>query len=365
MSMEVANGGSRMRRRCGGVAIAQINGLGDVVATLPMAAAIKQHDPQARIIFIGRSYSRELIESSTLVDCYLDADQVTAHPQVLAEAEVGVFLNPYLGSALGMAAKKAGVPIRVGNWLRPESWRWANRFISQTSRRVQRHRALLNLAYLRPLGVATEYSPQCLSGMPRLDRVPRLAAELRGLLDVQRFNLVLHPKSNGHAREWPARHFERLIDLLPHERVKIFVTGSHHERPALGGVLRDRETVTDLTGRLDLESFIAFLSAADGMVAGSTGPLHIAAGLGIHALGLFCGRDRATAIRWHPLGPKANAISARPVCKPGRGRCPEKYRGEPCLCMDEIAPERVAAAVLSWSNVSKTGPMCYGRLALA
>jgi ADP-heptose:LPS heptosyltransferase len=33
------------------------------------------------------------------------------------------------------------------------------------------------------------------------------------------------------------------------------------------------------------------LAAADGIVSASTGPVHLAAVLGIHALGIFPGRD--------------------------------------------------------------------------
>lgn len=315
-----------------------------------MAYAIKAFEPQARVVFIGRAYSRSLIEASTLVDQFLDAADVVARPEILAECGIRIFLNPYLPFALGLAARRAKISLRIGNLRRPKSLLWANRFIVQSSLKVQRHRALLNLAYLRPLGLRGDYSIDDLGGMLGLERNFPITEDLRGLLDPRRFNLVLHPKSNGNAREWPSFYFDRLVDLLPPGRVKIFITGLSHERDQLQAeqTLLGRRDVVDLTGRLDLKQLIVFLKAADGFVGSSTGPLHIAAGLGIHALGLFPGRDRSSAARWRPLGKRAEALSFRNTCAPGLGRCPKVYNGGSCSCMNGISPESVAERVLSW-----------------
>ena len=40
-----------------------------------------------------------------------------------------------------------------------------------------------------------------------LTRLARLPPEVEGLLDPQRFNLILHPKSRGSAREWGLENF--------------------------------------------------------------------------------------------------------------------------------------------------------------
>ncbi|GAC1633818.1 MAG: glycosyltransferase family 9 protein [Nevskia sp.] len=329
-------------------AICQPDALGDVIACLPMACAIKRHDPDAKIVFIGREYSRPMIERAVAVDRYLDAEAVLARPALLAEHGVGVFLNPYLPTAFGLAARAAGVPIRVGN-LRVKTLGWANRFVVQNTGKVQRHRALLNLRYLRALGIRDEYTLEELGGMVAL-RAPTPDAATRALLDPARFNLVLHPKSNGSGREWPGAHFERLVGLLPRERVRVFVTGRAHERERLNGEcsLLDRAGVVDLCGRLDLDGLIGLLGAVDGFVSSGTGPLHIAAALGTRALGLFPGRDRITAARWHPLGPRGESLSWRTVCPVAAGSCPKNYAGEACACMAGITPEAVAARVLRW-----------------
>ena len=46
------------------------------------------------------------------------------------------------------------------------------------------------------------------------------------ILDSNKFNLILHPKSKGSAREWPLEKYTELIEILPKDKFKIFVTGT-------------------------------------------------------------------------------------------------------------------------------------------
>ena len=59
--------------------------------------------------------------------------------------------------------------------------------------------------------------------------------------------------------------------------------------------------VTDAFGRFSRQ-LLAFIAAADGLVGAGTGPLHLAAVLGIHALGIYPARDSINGRRWFPLG---------------------------------------------------------------
>jgi ADP-heptose:LPS heptosyltransferase len=99
----------------------------------------------------------------------------------------------------------------------------------------------------------------------------------------------------------------------------------------------------DLTGRLDLAQLIALLARVDGLVAASTGPLHLAAGVGTHALGLYSPTPPVHPGRWAPLGPRAEFIAAPASCAGCR-------TGGECTCMQAIAPEAVRARVLGWER---------------
>jgi ADP-heptose:LPS heptosyltransferase len=333
------------------IAIEQSLNLGDVISCLPMAALLKRRYPRARILFIARQYVRPLLEACSDVDGFLDAEQVLADPQLLRREGVDVFLSPYLHDPYGAAAREAGVRIRVGNLRRLRTLRWANRFIFQGSSKNPRHLANLNLSYLRPLGIDAQPAPEAMGELLAVRCPWSLDAETAGLLDPARFNLVIHPKSNKHGREWPPRYFEVLLELLPAPRFKMFFTGTEREREELLGQspeLLRRANVVDLMGRLDLAQFLAFLQRADGMLASGTGPLHIAGAMGLHTLGLFPGRHLINITRWRPLGYKAEALWVRTDCEPEPGRCPRNYQGEECPCMNDITPGMVAQRILNW-----------------
>jgi len=358
--MTAESGGESGGRAPKVVAIAQPANLGDVISCMPMAGIIKQRWPNAKVILIGRPYTQVLVEACANFDEFLDVDEVLTRPEVLKERGVDVFVNPFLVEALGQAAHQASVPIRVGNLRRPRTVKWANRFIFQGSKQIPLHIANLNLRHLRPIGIKAELTIPQLAELIGLSRIPPLRADLAALLDPQRFNLILHPKSNKNGREWPAAYWNQLIDLLPAAQFKIFITGQSHERDALraecpalvarmgDGTERSANgQVVDLMDRLDLPQLLAFIRHADGLVAAGTGPLHLAAALGIYTLGLFPGRDRSNAVRWHPLGTQAEALSFRASCEPGPGRCPRSYAGEECSCMTGITPASVAQRVLA------------------
>lgn len=334
------------------IAIAQAAALGDLVVALPMVTAIKRSIPGARVLMIAREYSRPLVEAASAIDGYLDAEAVVARPALLGESGVTTFINPKQSMPLGRAARAAGVPLRIGKF-NPRSLLWANRFVKvDTSGSVQQLRALLNLRFLEPLGIRLQPTTEQLGEMLGIDRFAALPTKVRRLLDPQRFTLVLHPKSNGSGREWPAAHYDRLVDLLPPERVQILVTGQIKEREALlrEGALLGRPGIVDLTGKIDLAGMISLLRTVDGFVASGTGPLHIAAAVGTRALGLFPGRDLITAARWHPLGPRGESLFVRDLCRPGPTTCPRNFGGGPCACLADITPRMVAERCLRWLN---------------
>ena len=101
-----------------------------------------------------------------------------------------------------------------------------------------------------------------------------------------------------------------------------------------------------MTGKMKLDELISFISKADGLVAASTGPLHIAAALGKHALGIYPPIRPMHAGRWGPLGIHAETIAPDKNCV----AC--KSNPAACSCMNEITPRMVSDRVLSWKKIS-------------
>jgi heptosyltransferase-3 len=197
------------------------------------------------------------------------------------------------------------------------------------------HEAQLNLKLLEPLGLKRTYPAAEIGGLYGLDGRPTLGDDIKALIDPLRFNLIVHPKSGGTSREWPCEYFAALIRSLPPARFNVLVTGSEQEGEQLRGSLPlELGHVVDLMGRLSLAELIALIGAADGLVAASTGPLHIAAALGKHALGIYSPLRSKRASRWGPIGTRARVFQLDRNC----AAC---HRMRDCECVRRILPDQV------------------------
>jgi len=297
------------------VLVSRTDRIGDVVLTLPLCALLRSR-LGAEVVVLGRRYTRPLFEASSQVDAILDWDDAETLDQqrqgeflreVQADAIVHVFPRP----DIARAALVAGIPLRIATSHRWYNWLTCNALEHFSRKRSSLHEAQLNIRLARRLLGAQIPSLAELAPLTALaPQVPVPSAIAARLID-NRFRLVLHPGSNGSAREWPLAHWRALAESLDPTRVQVLVTGSEAE----GAVLREwigtlPPGVVDLTGRLDLAELIALLARVDGLVAASTGPLHLAAAVGIHALGLFPATPPIHPGRWAPLGVQAEVLVA-------------------------------------------------------
>ncbi|TAM10600.1 MAG: glycosyltransferase family 9 protein [Nevskiaceae bacterium] len=333
--------------------------LGDVVTALPLAGVLKQRWPDVAVYFCGIGQARPLIECCVHIDGFIDVEAALADPAVLAAAGAGVFLNPYPSYPLMRSALAARIPIRVGNLRRPRMWRYCNRFVAYSRAHSCEHTVDIVLKNLRALKIRTRIADEDLRTVYGLSRLEAMPPELAALAAADRFNLIVHPKSGGEGREWSLSSFAALIDALPAERCRVIVTGVAAEREAVKREcpsLLTRANTVDLMGRLTLKQFIALAARMDGIVASGTGPLHIAAALGIHALGVYPPTANINALRWAPIGLQAESVGLACCPEQRRPSCLASQLGAPCGCMQDISPEQIAGIVQGWiKNARKAG----------
>lgn len=297
------------------VLVSRTDRIGDVVLTLPLCALLEAR-LGAEVIVLGRRYTRPLLEASAYVDEVLDWDDVEGEDEALQRdflrsARADAIVHVFPREPIARAARAARIPLRIGTSHRWFHWLTCNGLEHFSRKRSPLHEAQLNIRLARRLLGAELPSLAELSPLTAISsRVP-VPGEIRHQLLDGRLKLVLHPGSSGSAREWPLAHWKALAESLDADRVQLVVTGSASE----GAALRDWIStlpahVLDVTGRLDLAQLISLFARVDGLVAASTGPLHLAAAVGIHALGLFPSTPPIHPGRWAPLGPHAEVIAA-------------------------------------------------------
>jgi ADP-heptose:LPS heptosyltransferase len=182
----------------------------------------------------------------------------------------------------------------------------------------------------------------------------RLAVR-RPLLDVEHLTgrrgyVVVHPGASVPAREWPAQHCAQAVRALTAAGHRVIVTGSAHERHLTAQVAGD--VGIDLGGRTELRTLAAVLDGACVVVAGNTGPAHLAAAVGTPVVSLFA--PVVPAARWAPYGvPTVLLGDQRAPCRDTRARhCP--VPGHPCL--SEVQPAEVVEAVNSLAGAQVGAP---------
>ncbi len=323
------------------IIISRTDGIGDVILTLPMLGIIKSQIPNAHLIFLNRSYTTAIVAQCEHVDEIVNWDdfekqsirhQAEALKKLAADVIIHVFPRP----EIARAAKLAAIPMRIGTTGRLFHIPTCNQLVRFTRKRSSLHEAQLNLKLLRPLKIKYRYPLRSISAYYGLKDPDATNSDVFNLLQPDRKNIILHPMSQGSAVEWGMKNYNELISLLPDSEYRIFLTGTEKEGTAFRPHLSiDGKLVHDISGKLTLKELMSFVSGCSALVACSTGPLHIAAALGVCAVGLYTSKRPLHPGRWAPLGSKATFLVQRPP------KTIHPLLAKPAI--DRIAPKLVKA----------------------
>ncbi len=293
------------------ILISRTDNIGDVILTLPMATVLKQNYPESTILFLGKPYTKPIIDECRYVDEYFNWEEIRQDQQRLKDVRADMIIHVFNNREVANLARQAGIKYRLATSHRLYNLWTCNRFVHFSRRKSDLHEAQLNLKMLAPLKIHGPFPRDQIKDLygwknGRVDKNP-----FRSYLSEKKFNLILHIKSFGNAKDWDPSYFLQLAERLPAERFHLIITGTEEEgnqiRKDIPKIMNLSNSI-DVTGKFDMDAFFRFVPSANGLVACSTGPLHIAAARGIHALGLYPSARPKHAGRWGPLGPKTEYI---------------------------------------------------------
>lgn len=305
------------------IVISRTDSIGDVVLTLPLAGILKRHFPDAKISFLGSTYTKSVIECCEHIDevwQWAELEQLTPQQQVafLKSKTIDVFIHVFPRKEIAKLAKKAAVEHRIGTSHRLFHLFTCNHRPSFTRKNSDLHESQLNTKLLAPLGIHQLLSLPELSDFTGFTKVPDLTENFNKILRFDKVNLVLHPKSQGSAREWEIKNFIDLASQLDPAKYEIFFTGTEKEGVLFRKWIPFADNIHDLTGKMLLSDLIAFISSSDALIAASTGPLHLAGTLNKTAIGLFSTQRPTHAGRWQPLGKQTIIVEEKKKLNPAQ-----------------------------------------------
>lgn len=259
--------------------------LGDIVHGLQVAASMKAQQPDLRISWIVRDIFDPLVRNCEVVDrvyVFHRSEGVRGFLKLMREVRQTQF--DYVFDMQGL--------LRTGLM----TWRSrARRKVGRTDAREGSTFFYQQKIPLPPDGGQSHALDILLRFCPVLDAKPELRGELRfreaadlnlGFVDGHRGQapILIFPDSRRAEKRWNG--FRQLTDLLMRDGTgrKIIWAGnnlvSYRENFPEGQFL-------NLTGNTSLASLPALVRRADWVICNDSGPLHLAAALGVKTLGVF------------------------------------------------------------------------------
>jgi len=321
--------------------ISRTDNLGDVILTLPLAGYLKSIIPDLKITFIGKKYTQPIIANCIYVDHFLDREEVIKDPHLLAMARADTIIFVFPDKELAKVAKSVHIKRRVSTAHRWYNWLYCNHLVDFSRLSSTLHESQLNFKLLKPFKLNRDISTNELIPFYGLHDSE---FDFSSLIRNDKFNLVIHPKSKGHGREWGLENYFQLINQLPEDEFSVFLTGLKEEEDLIKNELPQLlalPRVTNMMGKLSLQELNSFMSQVDGLVSSSTGVLHLASALGRHTIGLFPPLKPIHPGRWAPIGKNATYLVRDIECN----RC---SGGTPCPCMKAISVEQVQQRVVGF-----------------
>ena len=322
------------------IIISRTDSIGDVILTLPLCVWLKKQFPQTELVFLGRTYTKDIIACFDVVDTFLNFDDFSSLPtsERIARLKADCIIHVFPNREIAALSKKAKIPMRIGTAHRIFHLLTCNYRLNFSRKRSSLHESQLNFELLKPLVFNEIPSFDSLFQSLNLFNIPTvsLPSEFSGI-DLSN-TIILHPKSQGSAVEWPLEKYIELAQVLVQQKKTVIFTGTENEGKEFSAILPVHPQIIDSSGKLNLKQLICLISSCEALVACSTGPYHIAGISGIKAIGLFSPRKPIHPGRWRALGDKSAALVFDSSCS----NC---KKGKVCSCIENISVQSVLSAI--------------------
>ncbi|OBX06743.1 hypothetical protein QV08_09365 [Gallibacterium salpingitidis] len=302
--------------------------LGDFVLAWPAFAMLKKSLPSTKITALVPSYTAELAQAcpyidEVIIDAGKNGDKAAKQQTLLTikqksfDAAIAFFSDRYNATLLW----KAKIPYRLAPATKIIQFLYNDRLIQHRSRSEQPefvYNLELSRYFLVKQGINV-IEPN----LPYFEFDESILAEQRQKL-IQQLNLSLHKKwcfihagTGGSAKNLTLNQYAQLANfILEHFACQIILTagkGEEEQALELQKLINSKDTIVYAKND-GLVDFARSIACCDVFIAGSTGPLHLAAALNKAVIGFYPSKRSACALRWRPINAddKHLLISADP-----------------------------------------------------
>ena len=283
------------------ILIVRLGSLGDIIHTLPAAAAIRRAFPDAIIDWLVDVRQQEVLELVPVIDRRIPVN-ITGPRAIYSIAaelrrgryDIALDFQGLLKSAV--LARVSGARRAVGFPSELLRERAARLFYTESAGDAGPHVIDKNLSMLKAIGVrmpSVEF--------PLDDRIPAIADEARARLGIgsqDRF-AVINPGAAWPNKCWPPVYFAEVArGLAKRHALRSLVMWGPGEQRLADDVVSASDGSAAVAPSTTIADLVSLLKAASLMVSGDTGPLHVAGAVGTPLVGIFGPTDPARNGPW-------------------------------------------------------------------
>ncbi|MDI6853301.1 MAG: putative lipopolysaccharide heptosyltransferase III [Deltaproteobacteria bacterium] len=332
---------------------------GDVLVSTPVLAALKEAWPEARVSYLVRRGTEEMLADHPLLDGLYAAERGRGSwreswrlIRELRRQRFDLALELSGGDRGAFFAWASGAGERIGfARARQPFWQRCGLFTRLLPRPPARlHMVEHDLEAVRALGV----SPRS----PRLQFFWNREAEakIQAWLADRRLSpqnyAVMHPGAGWRFKCWTPQGYARVVESLMSDwHLPVVLTGSRaeHEGELLREILAEcRTQPLNLAGELTLKELGALIAKARFFFGMDSAPMHLAAAVDTPAAVLF---GPSGVFNWGPWGTGHLVITKDWECVPcGRDGC---QGSKVSRCLVELSPEEVLQRLSEWAAANQ------------
>jgi ADP-heptose:LPS heptosyltransferase len=322
--------------------------LGDLILATGLVEVIHQNNPEAKIWFLTEEAYGEALSHHPQIAGVISFDAKRKNNLFYLfnffrelrwhrfDAVLDLFGNP----RTAQMTYWSGAPVRVGFDLRGRTWAY-NRIAQPASNPLPSGRRRVIDAYLDQIRVLGWLAPADYPTFIQVTEDEKLYVrklfDRAGIQPGQK-TAVLTPGASWPAKRWPLDNFIELGFMLQARAIRpIFLFG-----PKEGDLAREFEGRMNkdwvFINQPSLRGLIAFIEAADVLIANDSGPMHVGPAVGTPTLGIFGPGEPEI---WFPYEKPHQVFYAEVACGHcGLDHCPWM------TCMDRLTTVAAAKRVM-------------------
>jgi ADP-heptose:LPS heptosyltransferase len=306
-------------------------GIGDAVLTTPLAQAIKQYIPNARVGFVVAPKSADLLKNHSYIDDIFSYKKDTKD-NIIEQIKKNKYTDAIIVDerlTSSILAWQAGCKLRnVGRVVSVFGHRWLNPNRRQNDSAIQHYTEYLQYIYK---DYKYQYLAPIIGGVTE-DDSSRINYWINEINNTVSKKILIIPRGVAENKNWSIEHFGVVNEYLNSKGIIPIYTGAKQDVEYIDGIKGKK---INIAGEFNLRELPILASKMDFCITVCTGPMHIVATTAIPMIALYGPTDPSYWAPRHATTVKADHAPCL-ACKSTHCKYEIKYD-----CMQRLTPDMV------------------------